>query len=391
MDVYILSAKRTPIGKFGGFFKDISPVDLATVAANEAIKDAKIEPAMIDLTIFGNVIRGLLGQDIARQVAIKAGVPVDKDGFSVDMVCSSGMLAVILAENLIKSGEADLILAGGTENMSFSPLCLKGNVRWGFKMLMREKLELEDEMLVDGLTDPLNGLYMGQEADMVAKELGYSRRSLDEVAYESHVRAAKATDTGLFKKEIVPVKINDKIIEQDEGIRRDTSIEKLSSLKPAFGENGLHTAGNSSQISDGAAALILASERAVKEYSLNPIAKILGHSWAGIEPYKFTIAPTISTKKLVEKLNMKISDFDFFENNEAFAVSTLIYRDKLDVPLERLNVFGGAIALGHPIGASGARLIVTLINVLRSMKAKRGIASLCHGIGGATSIAVELV
>ncbi|MFP3130563.1 MAG: thiolase family protein [Nitrososphaeria archaeon] len=391
MDVYVLAAKRSPIGKFGGVFKSLSPVDLAVQVAKHAIAEANVDASLIDMSIFGNVIRGLHGQDVARQIGLKAGLPYEKDGFSVDMVCSSGMMSIILAENMIRSGDADLILAGGTESMSQSPYCLKGNIRWGVKMLMNEKLQLEDEMLVDGLVDPFNGLVMGQEADMLSKELGYKRESLDEVAFESHMRAAKTTDSGIFINEIVPINVNGLVVNNDEGIRRDTSLEKLSALKPAFSKDGLHTAGNSSQISDGAASLVLASEKAVKEMSLDPIAKIIGHAWAGVETYKFPLAPVISTKKLLDKTKTSIKDYDYFENNEAFAVSTLIYRDQLDIDSERLNIFGGAIALGHPIGASGARLVVTLINVLKTMKGKKGIASLCHGLGGATSLGIELV
>ena len=391
MDVYVLAAKRSPIGKFGGVFKSLSPVDLAVQVAKKAIADANVDASLFDMSIFGNVIRGLHGQDVARQIGLKAGLPYEKDGFSVDMVCSSGMMSIILAENMIRSGDADLILAGGTESMSQSPYCLKGNIRWGVKMLMNEKLQLEDEMLVDGLVDPFNGLVMGQEADMLSKELGYKRESLDEVAFESHMRAAKTTDSGIFINEIVPINVNGLVVNNDEGIRRDTSLQKLSALKPAFSKDGLHTAGNSSQISDGAASLVLASEKAVKEMSLDPIAKIIGHAWAGVETYKFPLAPVISTKKLLDKTKTSIKDYDYFENNEAFAVSTLIYRDQLDIDSERLNIFGGAIALGHPIGASGARLVVTLINVLKTMKGKKGIASLCHGLGGATSLGIELV
>ncbi len=391
MEVYVLAAKRTPIGKFGSVFRNLSPVDLAVQAAKQVIAEANIDPGLVDISVFGNVIRGLHGQDLARQIAIKAGVPYQKDGFSVDMVCSSGMMSLIVAENMIRNGDADVVLAGGTESMSQAPYCFKGNIRWGVKMLMNESLQLEDEMLVDGLVDPFNGLVMGQEADMVAKELGYQRKSLDEVAFESHMRAAKATDTGLFKNEVVPVNTGSLTVNSDEGIRRDTSLEKLSALRPAFGKEGLHTAGNSSQISDGASALIFASEKAVKEMSLRPVARIIGHAWAGVETYRFPVAPVISTKKLLERTNSKISDYDYFENNEAFAVSTLIYRDQLGVDADRLNVFGGAIAIGHPIGASGSRLVVTLLNVLKTMKGKKGIASLCHGLGGGTSLAVELL
>ena len=391
MDVYVVSVARTPIGKFGGVFRDISPVDLGAIAIKEALRRANIEPSKVDIVIMGNVLRAGHGQDLTRQAAIKAGIPVEVDGYSVDMVCSSGMMSVINAIQMIKSGDADIVVAGGMESMSQAMLAIRSDVRWGIKMLMNKKLELIDTLLFDGLTDPFNMKLMGQEADMVAKAHNITRRELDEVAYESHRRAAEATDKGYFLKEIVPVKVGEKEVVQDEGIRRDTSIEKLSQLKPAFGPDGLHTAGSSSQISDGAAALVLMSEKAVKEYKVEPLAKVLGYSWVGIESWRYPEAPIFAVKKLLQKLNMDISQFDYFENNEAFAVNNVLYNRYLGVPYDRLNVFGGAIALGHPIGASGARIIATLINVLSTMGGKRGIASICHGIGGSTAIAIELL
>lgn len=390
-DVYIVSAVRTPIGKFGGVFKDISPVDLGAIAIKEALERAKADPSKVDISIMGNILRAGHGQDLARQAAIKAGIPMEIDGYCVDMVCSSGMVSVINATQMIKSGDADIVVAGGMESMSQAMLAIKSEARWGVKMLLGKRLEFIDTMLMDGLTDPFNMKLMGQEADMVAKAHNISRRELDEVAYESHKRAAEATDKGYFKDEIVEVQVNGKVVTQDEGIRRDTSVEKLAQLKPAFNPDGLHTAGNSSQISDGAAALVLMSEKAVKEYKVEPIAKILGYSWVGIESWRFTEAPIFAVKKLLQKLNMEISQFDYFENNEAFAVNNVLYNRYLGVPYDRLNVFGGAIALGHPIGASGARIITTLLNVLSKMGGKRGIASICHGTGGSTAIAVELL
>lgn len=390
-DVYIVSAVRTPIGKFGGVFKDLSPVDLGAIAIKEALKRAKADPSKVDISIMGNILRAGHGQDLARQAAIKAGIPMEIDGYCVDMVCSSGMVSVINAAQMIKSGDADIVVAGGMESMSQAMLAIKSEARWGVKMLLGKRLEFIDTMLMDGLTDPFNMKLMGQEADMVAKAHNISRRELDEVAYESHKRAAEATDKDYFKDEIVEVQVNGKVVTQDEGIRRDTSVEKLAQLKPAFNPDGLHTAGNSSQISDGAAALVLMSEKAVKEYKVEPIAKILGYSWVGIESWRFTEAPIFAVKKLLQKLNMEISQFDYFENNEAFAVNNVLYNRYLGVPYDRLNVFGGAIALGHPIGASGARIITTLLNVLSKMGGKRGIASICHGTGGSTAIAVELL
>lgn len=390
-EVYIVSAVRTPIGKFGGVFKDMSPVDLGAIAIKEALKRANIPPSAVDITIMGNILRAAHGQDLARQAALKAGIPWEIDGYCVDMVCSSGMMSVANAYQMIKSGDADIVVAGGMESMSQAALAVKSDVRWGIKMLMSKTLQFYDTMLIDGLTDPLNMKLMGEEADMVAKAHNISRKELDEVAYMSHKRAAEATEKELFKSEIVPVTVGDKEVIKDEGIRYDTSLEKLSQLKPAFSKDGLHTAGNSSQISDGAAALVLMSEKAVKEFGVDPIAKILGYSWAGIESWRFTEAPIFAIRKLLQKLNTDISKFDYFENNEAFAVNNVLANRYLGIPYDKLNVFGGAIALGHPIGASGARIIVTLINVLSKMKGQRGIASLCHGTGGATAMAIELL
>lgn len=390
-DVYIVSAVRTPIGKFGGAYKDVPPVDLGAVVIKEALKRAGVEPNKVDITIMGNILRAGHGQDLARQAAVKAGIPMEIEGYCVDMVCSSGMISTINASQMIKSGDADIVVAGGMESMSQAMLAVKSDARWGVKMLLGKQLSFIDTMLTDGLTDPFNMKLMGQEADMVAKAHNFTRRELDEIAYESHKRAAMATDKGYFKDEIVKVIIDGKEITQDEGIRRDTSIEKLSQLKPAFTPEGVHTAGNSSQISDGAAALVLMSEKAVKEYKVEPLAKIIGYSWVGIDSWRFTEAPVFAVKKLLQKLNMDISQFDYFENNEAFAVNNALYNRYLGVPYDRLNVFGGAIALGHPIGASGARIITTLINVLSKMGGKRGIASICHGTGGSTAIAIELL
>jgi len=390
-DVYIVSAVRTPIGKFGGAYKDVPPVDLGAVVIKEALKRAGVEPNKVDITIMGNILRAGHGQDLARQAAVKAGIPMEIEGYCVDMVCSSGMISTINASQMIKSGDADIVVAGGMESMSQAMLAVKSDARWGVKMLLGKQLSFIDTMLMDGLTDPFNMKLMGQEADMVAKSHNFTRRELDEIAYESHKRAAMATDKGYFKDEIIKVTIDGKEITQDEGIRRDTSIEKLSQLKPAFTPDGVHTAGNSSQISDGAAALVLMSEKAVKEYKVEPLAKIIGYSWVGIESWRFTEAPVFAVKKLLQKLNMDISQFDYFENNEAFAVNNALYNRYLGVPYDRLNVFGGAIALGHPIGASGARIITTLINVLSKMGGKRGIASICHGTGGSTAIAIELL
>ncbi|MEM3863436.1 MAG: thiolase family protein [Metallosphaera sp.] len=390
-DVYIVSAVRTPIGRFGGSLKSVKPVDLGAIVIREALNRANLDPSRVEITIMGNVLRAGHGQDVARQAALKAGIPWEVDGYSVDMVCSSGMMSVTNAAQIIKNEDADIVVAGGIESMSQAMLAVSSEVRWGVKFLSGKSLSFIDTMLQDGLTDPFNFKLMGQEADMVAKERDISRRELDEIALESNRRAHQAWEKGIFNSETVPVRLNEGKLDRDEGIRQDTNLEKLASLKPAFTENGVHTAGNSSQISDGAAALVLMSEKAVKEYGVEPVARIMGYSWVGIESWRFTEAPIFSIKKLLSKLNLTVNHFDYFENNEAFAVNNVLLHKFLNVPYEKLNVFGGAIAIGHPIGASGARIIVTLLNVLSKMQGKRGIASICHGTGGSTALAVELM
>ncbi|AEB95540.1 thiolase family protein [Metallosphaera cuprina] len=390
-EVYIVSAVRTPIGRFGGSLKSVKPVDLGAIVIREALNRANLDPSRVEITIMGNVLRAGHGQDVARQAALKAGIPWEVDGYSVDMVCSSGMMSVTNAAQIIKNEDADIVVAGGIESMSQAMLAVSSEVRWGVKFLSGKSLSFIDTMLQDGLTDPFNFKLMGQEADMVAKERDISRRELDEIALESNRRAHQAWEKGIFNSETVPVRLNEGKLDRDEGIRQDTNLEKLASLKPAFTENGVHTAGNSSQISDGAAALVLMSEKAVKEYGVEPVARIMGYSWVGIESWRFTEAPIFSIKKLLSKLNLTVNHFDYFENNEAFAVNNVLLHKFLNVPYEKLNVFGGAIAIGHPIGASGARIIVTLLNVLSKMQGKRGIASICHGTGGSTALAVELM
>lgn len=389
MEIYIGSAARTPIGKFGGSLKTITPSDLGAHAIKSAIERAGIDSKAVELTIMGNVLRAAHGQDLARQAAAKAGIPMASDAYSIDMVCSSGMMAIINAVQMIKSGDADVVVAGGMESMSHSALAVKSDVRWGIKALIGRNMEFHDTMQIDGLTDPFNSKAMGVEADASASYAGITRPELDKIAFDSQTRANTSTTAGIFKKEIAPITAEGKEISADEGIRPDTSLEKLATLKPAFGANGLHTAGSSSQLSDGAAALIIMSEKAVKENNVDPIAKITGYSWVGVDNEKFVEAPVGSVTKLLSKIGMQTDSVDYFENNEAFAVSSALVSKKLGIPYEKLNLFGGAIALGHPIGASGARVVVTLINVLSQKNATTGIASLCHGTGGSTAIAIE--
>ncbi len=394
-EVYVVSAVRTPIGRFGGSLKDLSPADLAAHAMRAALDRAGVGGEAIDLYIFGNVLRGGHGQLIPRQAAFKAGIPEDKDGYAVDMVCSSGMMAVMNAATAIRAGEADLVLAGGTESMSQAGFALSHRARWGYKFLLGAPEEVKDLLLHDGLTDPMNGEAMGVETERLAAEFGVDRAALDEVAYLSQKRAAEATEKGFFASEIVPIEVRTKkgprVLDRDEGIRPDTTPESLAGLRPAFKKDGVLTAGNSSQISDGAAALLLASPEAVEKYGLKPLARILGGAWSAGTTWRFPEAPIPAVKKLLDKLGMTIEDFDLFENNEAFALNNVLFNRLLGVPFEKLNVHGGAIALGHPIGASGARIVVTLLHALASRDAERGLAAICHGTGGATALALERV
>jgi acetyl-CoA C-acetyltransferase len=393
---YIVATARTPIGKFGGALKDVSPVALGAHVMKAAVERAGIAAGDLDFYVFGNILKHGHGQLVPRHAAIKAGIPPEVDGYAVDMLCSSGMMAVMNADNAIRAGEADLVLAGGIESMSQAGFVLSHRARWGYKMLIGDNREhLQDVLLADGLTDPMTGELMGEETERLCAEYGITRAELDEVACLSNTRAADATAGGKFAAEIAPIEVQEKrktvLIDTDEGFRPDTTMETLGGLRPSFRKDGVLTAGNASQISDGAAAMVLASEAAVERHKLQPIARILGKAYAGVEPWRFVEGPVPAIRKLNDKLHLGMDDFDLFENNEAFALNNVLLRKLLEVPYEQVNVYGGAIALGHPIGASGARIIVTLVNALRQEGKRRGIASLCHGVGGGTAVAVELV
>jgi len=394
-EVFIVDAVRTPIGRFGGGLTNHSPVDLAAHVMKASLERSGVSGEHLDLYVFGNILRGGHGQLIPRQAAIKAGIPIDVDGFAVDMVCSSGMMSVMQAATLIKADEADLVLAGGTESMSGTGFYLSSRARWGYKFLMGNPEGLTDLLLHDGLTDPMSGEAMGSQTERLAKEKGITRAQLDEIAARSHQRAAEATESGAFKDEIAPIEIRVKrdtvMLDTDEGIRPGTTVESLGSLRPAFDKEGVLTAGNSSQISDGACALMIASADAVEKYGLKPIARITAGSWAAGEPWRFPEAPIPAVRKVLDKTGLKISDFDLFENNEAFAINSVLFHEMLDVPHDRLNVNGGAIALGHPLGCSGARIVGTLIHVLRRHDKTRGLAAICHGTGGGTAVSIERV
>jgi acetyl-CoA C-acetyltransferase len=392
-DVFIVSAARTPIGRFGGALKEVSPAGLGAHVMKAVLNRAGIDGKDLDLYIMGNILRAGHGQLVPRQAAIKAGIPQEVDGYAVDMVCSSGMMSVMNAATAIKAGEADLILAGGIESMSQAGFFLSHKARWGYRLLMEAPEQLRDTLLEDGLTDPIAEGLMGTLTERLIIEWEISRKKLDEVAYYSHRRAAEATHRGFFKKEIEAMEINTPkgtvSLDHDEGIREDTSLKGLAKLPPAFHKEGILTAGNSSQISDGAAALIIAGEQAVKKHKLEPVARVLGATWAAGESWRYVEAPITAVKKLLNKLDKGSDDFDLYENNEAFAVNTVLFSKLLAIDFDRINVNGGSIALGHPIGCTGARIIVTLLNALKEHDGKNGIAALCHGTGGATAIAIE--
>ena len=384
-DVYIASALRTPIGKFGKSLKNVSAAELGGRSIRAVVEDSGIEPEMVEEVIFGNVIQAGNGQNLAGQCAHIAGLPDTVTKNTVNVVCASGMLAVENAAREIMLGEKDIIVAGGTESMSRSPYLVSSSFRWGVKNMFNESEYFIDSLFNDGLRDAFYGYSMGYYADKTAIKYNLTRKQLDEFSLESQLRAIKATEDGLFAKEIV--KLDQ--LEKDEGTRK-TDMETLGRLPPAFNPDGIHTAGNSSQISDGASALVLVSRKALDQHDIKPIGKITGFNSASLDPRDFVEAPIPATKKLLEKKGWSIRDFDLFEHNEAFSSASIIVRDELEIENDRLNIYGGAIALGHPLGDSGSRILVTLINALRNNKMEKGLATLCHGGGGGHTMTVEV-
>ncbi len=391
---YIVAAARTPIGKFGGGLKDVSPVELGAHVMKAVLERANLQGSDLDFYIMGNVLRAGHGQLLPRQAAVKAGIPVNVDGYGLDMVCSSGMMATINGAMMIRCDDANLVLTGGMESMSQGGFVLSHRARWGYKYLAGKPEPLRDVLEVDGLSDPLeNHASMGDETDRLSAEYTLTRAELDKVAYMSHMRAAAASEDGTFASEIAPIKVQTRrgtvVVEKDEGIRPNTSLEKLAQLRPAFTKDGVLTAGNASSINDGAAAMILASGAAVEKHNLKPLGRIVGSSWSAVDSWRFAEAPIPAVKKLLAKHNLTVEDIDLWENNEAFATNSVLFNKELGIPYEKLNVYGGGISLGHPIGATGARLIVTLLTALHNRDGKYGIASLCHGTGGGTAVLVE--
>ena len=393
-DVYLAAAVRSPIGRFGGALKDHSPVDLAAPVMEAALDRAEIPGEALDLYILGNVLRAGQGQLVPRQAALQAGIPASVDGYAVDMVCASSLMALMNGATMIKAGEADLILAGGTESMSSAGFYLDSGARWGYKFAPGG-VDVQDVMHRDGLSDPRSGEAMGEQTERLCAEVGVDRETLDQIAAASQQRAAEATEAGHFDAELVPIEYETRSgperLTADEGIRPDTTAEGLASLSPAFREDGVLTAGNSSQISDGAAAVLLASPDAVEAHGLAPLARVGSGQWSAGESWRFPEAPIPAVRKVLDDTGMGIGDFDLFENNEAFALNSVLVHRELDVPLDRLNVHGGAIALGHPIGASGTRIVVTLLHALRQHDGQWGLASICHGTGGGVALPIERI
>ena len=386
-DIYLASCCRTAIGSFGGTLKDISATTLGIIAAKDAIMRAGIEPADLDETIFGCILSTGLGQNIARQISIGAGVPVEKTATTINMVCGSGMKSVIDAARAISAGDADLILAGGTENMSAAPYCMPA-ARYGARM---GNTNLVDTMICDGLTDVFNNYHMGITAENVCDKWGITREQLDAFALSSQDKAAAALSAGKFEDEIVPVpvKVKKETIEfKTDEYPRATNMETLAKLRPAFKpDGGRVTAGNASGINDGAAALVIASGDAVGKLGLKPLARLVSWGHGGVDPSIMGVGPVPASRQALEKAGLAIGDIDLIESNEAFAAQSIAVARDLDFDMAKVNVNGGAIALGHPVGASGARIIVTLIHEMIKRDAKRGLATLCIGGGmGVTTI-----
>jgi acetyl-CoA C-acetyltransferase len=388
-DAFLLSAARTPVGKFLGALADVPAPQLGAAALAEALRRARVPAGRVDEVIFGNVLQAGLGQNPARQAALKAGLPDSIAAFTVNKVCGSGLKAVMLAAQAVRAGDAEVVAAGGMESMSRAPYLLVG-ARTGWKFGDQKVL---DAMVQDGLWCAFECWHMGEAAEHIAARCGVSRADQDRFAAQSQMRAAAAWEQDLFDAEVVPVTVGSgpkaKTVSRDEGLRPETTAEALAKLKPAFREGGTVTAGNASALSDGAAALVVASGKAAERLGVRPLARVVAYATSGVAPKEIFIAPVLAVRQVLEKANLKLSDIDLFELNEAFAAQMLACGKELALDESRVNVHGGAIALGHPIGASGARVLVTLLYALERRGARRGLAALCLGGGNAVAMVVE--
>ncbi|MCL2573959.1 MAG: acetyl-CoA C-acetyltransferase [Defluviitaleaceae bacterium] len=389
-DIVIVSGARTPIGSFGGCFQNVSAVQLGTVAASAALERAGVKPEQVDEVIFGNVLQAGLGQNVARQIAMACGVPEGVPSFVVNHVCGSGLKAVMLAAQAIAAGEADIVLAGGTENMSQAPFLLP-NMRTGHKL---GNTELLDTLTHDGLTDVFNGYHMGITAENLAEKYNLTREAQDEFAATSQQKVQDAIAAGHFVDEIASVSIPQRkgdpiIIDKDEYPRAGTTAESLAKLRPAFKKDGTVTAGNASGINDGAAAVVVMSRTKAEELGIKPLVTIKSYASAGVSPSIMGIGPAPATSKALERAGMNLADLDLIEANEAFAAQSLAVVAELGLDTSKVNVNGGAIALGHPIGASGTRVLVTLLYEMQRAGAKNGLATLCIGGGQGVAMVVS--
>ena len=387
--VVLAGACRTAIGVMGGQFANTSAVELGTIVIKEALKRAGVSPDQVDEVYMGNVIQAGNGQNPARQAAVYAGIPNEVPATTINVLCGSGLHCVNLAAKLIAAGDADIIVAGGMENMTMAPYMLR-NGRYGYRM---GNATIEDAMIKDGLTDAFHNYHMGITAENICEQWGLTREELDEFAAWSQNKCEKAMAEGKFKDEIVPVEVKKKketiLVDTDEGPRKGITKEGLAKLRPAFKKDGMVTAGNASGINDGAAALIVMSEEKAKELGVTPMATWIGGELAGCDPAIMGIGPVYSTRKVMKKLGMEIGDFDLIEANEAFAAQSIAVARDLNFDMSKVNVNGGAIALGHPVGASGCRILVTLLHEMQKRESKRGLATLCIGGGMGCSTIVE--
>ncbi|MDR0851389.1 MAG: acetyl-CoA C-acetyltransferase [Clostridiales Family XIII bacterium] len=389
-EVVIVSAARTPVGSYGGSLKGISAVELGAIAIKEAVKRAGIEGADVDEVIFGNVLQGGLGQNVARQAVIKAGLPNEVPALTINKVCGSGLRAVSLAAQIIKAGDAEIVVAGGCENMSAAGYILP-QLRWGARMGDAKAIDL---MVNDGLTDAFNDYHMGITAENVAEQWGLTREQLDAFATKSQNKVEAAIKSGKFKDEIVPVEIPQKkgdpiIFDTDEFPRPGVTIESIAGLKPAFKKDGVVTAANSSGINDSSAAVVVMSKEKADALGLKPLATIKSYASAGVDPTIMGIGPVPASKKALEKAGLTVADLDLVEANEAFAAQAVAVTSDLGLDPEKTNVNGGAISIGHPIGASGTRILISLLYEMQKRDSKYGLATLCIGGGMGTAIVVE--
>lgn len=396
--VFIVSAKRTAIGKFLGSLADVTVTSLGVTVVKKILEETKIDPSKIDEVIVGNILMGGQGQGIARQISINSGIPVEVPAYGINMICGSGLKSIMNAYNSIRLGEANIIIAGGAESMSGAGFILPSKSRNGLKM---GDFNMIDHMINDSLKDAFTGVHMGITAENIAEKYNISRQDQDKFAINSQTKAISAIDNGKFKDEIVPLEIKTRketiLFDEDEFVNRNTSLEKLNSLKPAFKKDGSITAGNASGINDGAAFVLLVSEKSLKEYGLTPLCEIVSIGQAGVEPSIMGMGPVPAIDNALSKTNLKLSDIDVLELNEAFASQSIgvqrelikqhgVTKNWLD---ERTNKNGGAIAIGHPVGASGARILVSLIHEMKHSDNKYGLASLCIGGGMGTAMIIK--